>query len=112
MSTQRNLHSWNVSKAVNNGDPRMKTLKFDILPDLSIPHISQLKESVGRPIDFAVAVIGFPSDEGTVRNGGRPGGITGPSAFRRFCKLIHLFICLLLQCISINLIVSVSRSFI
>lgn len=31
-----------------------------------------------------VVVVGFPFDEGTVRNGGRGGGKGGPAAFRKF----------------------------
>ncbi len=37
-----------------------------------------------RPVEaMRVAVVGFPSDEGVRRNGGRPGAAAGPDALRR-----------------------------
>ena len=35
------------------------------------------------PVETRVALVGFPSDEGVRRNGGRPGAAEGPSALRR-----------------------------
>ncbi|RNF25350.1 arginase [Trypanosoma conorhini] len=40
--------------------------------------------SVQRAEDADIVVIGFPFDEGCVRNGGRPGADKGPAAFREF----------------------------
>ncbi len=38
---------------------------------------------VRRPAETRVALVGFPSDEGVRRNGGRPGAAAGPGALRR-----------------------------
>ncbi|WP_316778201.1 formimidoylglutamase [Pedobacter antarcticus] len=35
--------------------------------------------------ETAFALIGFSSDEGVRRNGGRPGAVNGPAAFRKAC---------------------------
>lgn len=48
-------------------DPRMGTLVEDGL-------------------DGDVVIVGFPYDEGCVRNGGRPGAAEGPAKFRRFLR--------------------------
>eukprot|EP00331_Platyophrya_macrostoma_P034031 CAMPEP_0176448468 /NCGR_PEP_ID=MMETSP0127-20121128/25800_1 /TAXON_ID=938130 /ORGANISM="Platyophrya macrostoma, Strain WH" /LENGTH=80 /DNA_ID=CAMNT_0017835421 /DNA_START=52 /DNA_END=290 /DNA_ORIENTATION=+ len=52
--------------AVRHDDPRMGTLFTDSIQDAK------------------VVLIGFPLDEGCIRNGGRPGARLGPSAFRTF----------------------------
>lgn len=44
----------------------------------------RLRELGGRPVpEVGVALIGFASDEGVRRNGGRPGAAHGPDALRR-----------------------------
>ena len=42
--------------------------------------------SIIRPnsLEGDVVLLGYPLDEGTLRNGGRPGAKEGPAAFRRF----------------------------
>lgn len=42
-----------------------------------------LAEESPGPAETRVALVGFPSDEGVRRNGGRPGAAEGPGALRR-----------------------------
>jgi formiminoglutamase len=44
----------------------------------------RIKDLLGREVDgrTRVAILGFPSDEGVRRNGGRPGAAGGPAAIR------------------------------
>lgn len=50
-----------------------------------------------QPRPDHVCILGFPSDEGTARNGGRLGGFLGPAHFRQFGtpsmpRSLHTFI--------------------
>lgn len=75
------------SLTFNNGDPRLNKLitSIPISQPLPVRRSSQsLTSSDSNNSSKNVCVIGFPSDIGTARNGGRPGGFTGPTAFRRF----------------------------
>ena len=64
-------------------DPRMKHIlrkvSFADLVSSAGPREDKDPGDKGK-----VAVIGFPSDEGTLRNGGRGGGYRGPECFRKF----------------------------
>lgn len=60
-------------------DPRMGTL---------IQPIASYKQRAG--VRTRVAIVGFPYDEGCVRNGGRYGAGNGPSVFRRVRALSRL----------------------
>jgi arginase family enzyme len=50
------------------------------LDDIRIP---QLIES---GLDGDIVIVGFPYDDGVLRNGGRIGAAEGPSSFRKICK--------------------------
>lgn len=41
-----------------------------------------LGQSVAAPLDAWAVLLGFPCDQGVVRNGGRPGAAAGPDAIR------------------------------
>lgn len=56
-----------MSAAVKSGDPRIGSLM-----------------SAGEGGD--ISLVGFPFDEGCVRNGGRPGAARGPELFRKMAK--------------------------
>jgi formiminoglutamase len=47
------------------------------------PRLGHWLASVDPPDELRTVLIGFPSDEGVRRNGGRPGAADGPDAIRR-----------------------------
>ncbi len=54
---------------------------------MSTPDDPRIGDLLGRLLAGAaarVAIVGFPSDEGVRRNGGRPGAAAGPTEIRRF----------------------------
>ena len=60
-------------------------------PDISIPDTKKDDPRIGQLISFGeqniknkgVVIIGFPSDEGVKRNGGRPGAADAPNEIRK-----------------------------
>lgn len=59
----------------SNQDPRLR----DIIIKVDQSKLSSLNHD---PNKTGIALIGFPFDEGTIRNGGRGGSRNGPSVFR------------------------------
>jgi formiminoglutamase len=51
--------------------------------DADDPRIGSLLGTATTPDDARVVIVGFPTDEGVRRNGGRPGAAQGPEAIRR-----------------------------
>lgn len=47
------------------------------------PRVGSLLGTATTPEEAEVVVVGFPTDEGVRRNGGRPGAADGPDALRR-----------------------------
>jgi len=66
----------------------MPTLrKVDLQPPTTAPNDPRVGHLLGTGLEPgeppAAVLVGFPSDEGVRRNGGRPGAAEGPSAIRR-----------------------------
>lgn len=53
-------------------------------PDPADPRLAELAKSGDDVTEGAVAIVGYPDDEGVRLNGGRPGADLGPSEIRRW----------------------------
>lgn len=66
----------------NTDDPRLGDyVKACTLSDL---HSYSQSRILSQPPRSGIVIVGFPYDEGTIRNGGRAGSCDGPDAARRF----------------------------
>jgi len=81
-----------ASPLASDDDPRMNKIMTQVALE-KLPDVSAVTTSAASGDDASnhqkfqyVALIGFPSDEGTLRNGGVAGGYQGPSAFRFYLK--------------------------
>ncbi len=71
-----------------SGDPRMNLIIQKFNSPAEVPNASHFSsgDSKTPAAAPAVAILGFPSDLGTARNGGRTGGVSGPEHFRKFLR--------------------------
>lgn len=68
-------------KIFSDDDPRLGSIvKGALLSDFKVGDDQQKADA--SAVAFRVGIVGFPFDEGTIRNGGRKGGKLGPKNFR------------------------------
>jgi formiminoglutamase len=76
-----------IPQASKADDPRMGTFiqSFDVI-GRSLSEWNPAGSGTEHHGAPDVVILGFPYDEGCLRNGGRPGALEGPASFRKFLK--------------------------